>query len=199
MHALAARCGASASTGRSRVAPRAAAVSRCGGPRCAARRAPLYRSLGAAARSAPSPLRRAASAPGRGLSLARAATADDGAADALPDAVANAITGSTPEDVECLDEIMSAGAWDDVQQCVRELAMTGRLGPGVLGAAESVLARMQADPATDADLVRVRALRSSLRAPPLCVCASALARVFVASQRSLLTMAARCAVRGERG
>ena len=76
----------------------------------------------------------------------------------MPDAVANAITGSTPEDVECLDAILSAGAWDDVQQCVRSLAMEGRVTPGVLGAAEKVLAKMQERPDTDIDVVKVRAV-----------------------------------------
>ena len=74
----------------------------------------------------------------------------------MPDAVANAITGSTPEDVECLDEILSAGAWDDVQQCVRGLAMQGRVTPGVLAAAEKVLAKMQERSDADIDVVKVR-------------------------------------------
>ena len=174
MQTLAARCGAGAA-GFARVAQQPAASPQCGGRLSAARRAPQaqYRSNGVvgAARRVSSPPQRAvpAHAPrrssdgalgrgrafsaGRGWLRVTAAAGGDHAD--VPDAVANAITGSTPEDVECLDEILSAGAWDDVQQCVRGLAIQGRVTPGVLAAAEKVLAKMQERSDADIDVVKV--------------------------------------------
>ena len=45
--------------------------------------------------------------------------------------------------------------------------MEGRLAPGVLAAAQKVLANAQANPSTDPDVLRVRAALPSGRAPTL--------------------------------
>jgi hypothetical protein len=109
-----------------------------------------------------------------------------------------------------LDEILSAGAWDDVQQMararpqirpamlrccafctfcgcaraliarcrarlaaqVRGLAMEGRLGPGVLAAAQKVLANAQANPATIPELLQARLRAHSALSPSLARAAS---------------------------
>ena len=85
----------------------------------------------------------------------------------MPAAVANAITGSTPEDVEALDDILSAGGWDDVQATVRNMAMEGRLTPGVLAAAEKVLAKMHERGDADVDVVKARKRACATTAPSL--------------------------------
>ena len=145
MHALTARCGVSAA-GLARAARQQRASPRCGGLRPAALRAAaqLYR-------CSPGPARRL-----HACAASRHACAAAGDDHAVPEAVANAITGSTPEDVEVLDDILSAGGWDDVQATVRNMAMEGRLTPGVLAAAEKVLAKMSERGDADVDVVKAR-------------------------------------------
>lgn len=134
---------------------------RCGVRAAGFTRASVARQPRAAAGGGPRPARRAAAqlyrcsaGPSRRRPLVCAAAGDD---NAVPDAVANAITGSTPEDVEALDDILSAGGWDDVQATVRNMAMEGRVTPGVLSAAEKVLGKMSERGDADLDVVKVRA------------------------------------------
>ena len=64
-----------------------------------------------------------------------------------------AIVGVSIEDAQTLDEVLSAGGWEDVQQLIRSLAMEGNLRPGVLVAARKVLGKASADASCPPEMV----------------------------------------------
>ena len=64
-----------------------------------------------------------------------------------------AIVGVSIEDAQTLDDILSAGGWEDVQQVIRALALEGTLRPGVLAAAKKVLGKATADATCPPEMV----------------------------------------------
>jgi len=64
----------------------------------------------------------------------------------LQEVVGSALLGGDAESVAVLDEILSAGGWEDVQATVRQLATEGRVTPALLSTARAALERAQAGP-----------------------------------------------------